>query len=176
MSGLFKRRMAPEGATRFVLGADIAAPAEAVYALLDWSSPVNAKRQLGHSVMALGAAGDRFRMIMTSMPDHCFDFRVTQARHPLIYEFESEILPRVGRLCGESEHYGIEHVGENACRVTLTVDADFGTGLNMREFRHESETMTLACLQGLTKLKIHAEQGADAVRMLESTQGTAAAV
>lgn len=175
MFGLFKRRMAPDTVTRFVVGADIAAPAELVYALLDWSSAANAKRQLGHSVVALGTAGDRFRMIMTSMPDYRFDFRVTQAQHPSIYAFESKIVPQIGRLCGESEHYEIEQDGENACRVTLMVDADFGTGLTMREFRHEAETMTLASLQGLTKLKIHAEQGANAVLMLEGAQGTAAA-
>ena len=173
MFGLFKRRMAPEGSTRFSASADIAAPAEAVYALLDWGSAMNAKRQLGHSVVAMGTAGDRFRMILTSMPDHRFDFRVTQAQHPSIYAFESEILPQIGRLCGESEHYHIEPDGENACRVTLMVDANFGTGLTMREFSQETERMTLACLQGLTKLKIHAEQGAKAVLMLEHAQGTA---
>lgn len=170
MFGLFKPSMAPEGPARFSVGADIQASAATVYSLLDWSDPRNAKRQLGHSVEALGTDGDRFRLVMTGMPGHVFDFTVKQTRPRSAYAFDCEISPQVGKLRGESESYTITSDGEGSCTVELTVDALFEEGLTTCQFEQEVATMTLACLQSLGKLKLHAEEGADAVRTMEAAQ------
>jgi hypothetical protein len=87
------------------------------------------------------------------------------------YAFSSDIQPRVGRLESDEEHYSLEPVGEERCRLKLLTVAEFQSGLSMKQFEQELAMMTLACQRALIKLKLHAEQGVDAVRALEAQIG-----
>ena len=168
MFGLFKRKPAPEGPVHFNLAIEVDRPASEVYPLIDWSDPRNAKRQLGHKVEPIDGQADRFRLIMTEMPEHCFDMVVTKAVPNQAYIFSTDIKPRVGRLESDEEQYSLEPLGEDRCKLTLVTVATFQSGLSMKQFEEELAMMTIACQRALIKLKVHAELGLDAVKELDA--------
>lgn len=171
MFGLFKRKAAPDGPIRFEVGVEVERPAADIYALLDWADPRNAKRQLGHSVTQLNGDPKRFRLIMTEMPEHRFDMTVLSEIPHSHYAFITDIQPPVGRLVSDEEHYSIEPLGVERCKLKLTTIAIFRSGLSMREFEQELAMMTAACQRALIKLKLHAEEGLEALRALEAEIG-----
>ena len=50
MFGWFKKKPVPSGPITFDFDVLIERPPADVYALVDWGDPLNAKRQLGHTV------------------------------------------------------------------------------------------------------------------------------
>ena len=168
MFGLFKPKLAPEGPVQFQLALEIDRPASQVYGLLDWADPRNAKLALGHKVEPVDGQPDRFRLVMTEMPDHRFDMTVTKAVANQVYHFTTDIQPRVGRLEHDEEHYSLEPLGEDRCKLKLTTIATFKSGLKMKEYEQELSMMALACQRALIKLKAHAEQGVEAVQALDA--------
>ena len=173
MFGLLKRKPdpAPEGPVQFDVAVEIEKPAAEVYALLDWADPRNAKRQLGHHIEALEGEPKRFRLIMTEMPEHRFDMTMLSEEPGRAYAFVTDIQPPVGRLDSDEEHYSLEPLGEGRCNLKLTTIAVFRRGLNMREFEQELAMMMMACQRALIKLKLHAEEGLEAVKALEAEIG-----
>ncbi len=169
MFEFLKPKRAPDGPVEFEAAIEIDRPASDVYGLLDWTDPRNAKRELGHRIEPID--GGRFRLVLTDMPEHRFDMTIIEAVPDRSYAFSSDIQPRVGRLESDEEHYSLEPVGEERCRLKLLTVAEFQSGLSMKQFEQELAMMTLACQRALIKLKLHAEQGVDAVRALEAQIG-----
>jgi hypothetical protein len=101
------------------------------------------------------------------MPEHRFDMTVIEAVQDQAYAFSTDIVPRVGRLEASEEHYAFEPAGEDRCKVTLTSVATFRPGLNMDEFEEEVMMVGLACQRAILKLKVHAEEGAEAVKAFD---------
>ena len=168
MFGLFKPKPAPEGPINLGFTALIERPPADVYALIDWADPRNAKRQLGHSVSALDGSSSQFRLIMTEMPEHNFDMNVTEATPHSSYRFSTDINPRVGRLEASEEHYQLAQAGDGQCELTLTISATFFAGLDQKQFKQEVLMVGVACHNALHKLKVHAEEGVEAVLALEA--------
>ena len=160
-------KFGPEGPIEFRCEVVIDKPAEKVYALLDWSDPRNAKRELGNEIAAIAGAPECFRMTMPALAGHVFDMRVTQAVPPSVYAFAIAITPMVGRLAFSHEEYGVEPLEADTCRLTLVNTVTFASGLRMDEFRHEVAIMTIASHNALAKIKIHAEQGIEAVKVAD---------
>jgi len=171
MFEFLKSKPAPSGPVEFELAVDVGRPAAEVYALLDWADPRNAKRQLGHSIAPIDGDPARYRLVMTEMPDHRFDMTIIEAVPHRSYVFSTDIQPRVGRLESDEERYSIEALGEDRCKLKLVTVAEFQDGLSMKQFEQELAMMTLACQRALIKLKLHAEQGLDALRALEAQIG-----
>ena len=167
MFAFLKSKPAPEGPVQFEVAIEVERPASEVYPLIDWADPRNAKRQLGHNVETLGGGSGRFRLTLTEMPEHRFDMDVIEIVPGAKYAFSTDIVPRVGRLESSEEHYSFEPTGENRCMLRLVTVATFRKGLSMKQFEQELVMMTLACQRAVTKLKVHAESGVDAVQAFD---------
>ena len=138
--------------------------------MIDWADPRNAKRALGNKVEQVGSSPDRFRLLLDMVPDHTFEMLVTEAVPGSSYVFENEITPPVGRLVSSSEAYTVEPLGENACRVSLAVSAWFVGGMSPEDMAMEIMMMGTSGQNALAKLKIQAEEGAEAVHAIEAQQ------
>src|SRR5918993_1296776 len=164
MFGMFKRKEAePFGPCEFEHSIEIERPAAEVYALVDFSDPRNAKRALGNKLEQVGHSPDRFRLLLDMVPGHTFEMIVTEAVPGRSYGFDNEITPPVGRLVSCHETYRIEPLGENSCKLSLETSAWFVGGLSPEDMAVEIMLMGTAGQNGLIKLKVHAEQGPDAV-------------
>ena len=166
MFHFFKPKPAPQGPIEFVGEVVIEKPAEEVYALLDWADPGNAQRQLGNEVTAAGAP-DQFRMIMVELPDHLVEMIVTEAVPHSTYGFTINIAPMVGRLVTSHERYSLEPLDGGTCRLTLINTVTLADGMGDEELEYEVTLMSVASHNALAKLKIHAEQGVEAVKAVE---------
>jgi hypothetical protein len=171
MFSFLKPKPAPEGPVHFEVAVEVDRPAADLYALLDWAGPNNAKRQLGHRIEPIDGEPQRYRLVMKEMPDHRFDMTMIEAVPDRSYAFSTNIQPRVGRLESDEEHYSLEPLGEDRCKLKLVTIAEFQRGLSMKQYERELAMMTLACQRALIKLKLHAEQGLDALRALEAQIG-----
>ena len=171
MFEFLKPKRAPEGPVQFEVAIEVDKPASDVYRLIDWSDARNAKRELGHRIEPMDGEPDRFRLILTEMPEHRFDMTILEAVPDRAYAFSTDIQPRVGRLESDEEHYSIEPLGDDRCKLKLVTVAEFQSGLKMNQFEHELAMMTMACQRALIKLKLHAEQGVEAVKALEERIG-----
>jgi hypothetical protein len=149
----------PLNGDRFTVAVEIDAPAEEVYALLDWADARNKWRQMGDSVTALDGDGQRFRLVISFMQDVCFDYRVEEAIKPHVYACACVPTPPVGHLERSFERYRIEPVDDARCAVTYAMTAHFEAGLNARQSTEVMRNMTVACHNALAKLKAEAEHG-----------------
>jgi hypothetical protein len=73
-------------------------------------------------------------------------------------------------LVASHETYTIEPKGDEACILSLSVDATFVGGMSEEQIAMEVMMMTVACGNALEKLKIQAEQGVEAVHRIEAQQ------
>ena len=167
MLGLFKRKTVDMEPIEFEASLEVAAPADRVYALVDWSDPGNAKRELGNLVEPIANSVEKYLLVLNVLPDHRFEMTVSEARRPHAYAFSTEIAPPIGKLLWSTERYAITPQGEGACTVSQTVVAKFNDGLTMREVEQELMVMSSACQRALVKLKLHAEQGAEVIKAIE---------
>ncbi|MBD3729585.1 MAG: SRPBCC family protein [Sphingomonadales bacterium] len=170
MFGLFKPKMAPDGPVEFRLPLEVDAPVERLYALIDWDSPNNAKRELGHHVEPLAGRPGEYLLLFNGLDDLRFEFGVTEAKPCEAYEFNCEIIPPVGLREHSIERYEFEALGPDRCRVTLLTTVKFKDGLRMKDFTAELHRMAQASADAMVKFKLHAEQGAQAVRTIEQRQ------
>src|SRR5690606_37328878 len=128
------------------------------------------KRALGSRIDQVASAPDRYLMRLDMLPDHLVELTVTEARPGELYAFEAALSPPVGRLVSSHEAYAVEPLDAESCRLRLTVTATFVSGLRQKTYAAEIATMMAACHNALAKLKIHAEQGVEAVREIEAMQ------
>jgi len=171
MFGLRKPEPAPEGPVEFIVRIEVARPAADVYRLIDWADPANAKVEQGHSVVPLNDDGRQFRLVMEGMEDLCFTMTVVEEQPGRRYAYSTDISPPVGRLEASEEHYRVDPIDDDRCMLELKTNATFQRGLNMKQFEQELAMMSHACQRGVAKLKLHAEQGVDAVHAFDRQTG-----
>jgi hypothetical protein len=165
---LFRPEMAPEGPVTFDFEEEIEASAEHIYRLLDLAHEPCAKRELGHGVEQL--APGTFRFTMWQMPDTPFSITVTSAEPHRKYAYRIEPDVKVGRLQWTQERYTLAMQDNGKCLVTLLVEAQFDMPMTMRDYSQEVARMAMGCAIALEKLRLHAEQGAEAVLDYEAEQ------
>lgn len=166
----FKPKMAPEGPVSFDFEIEIEAPPSDIYALVDFADPRNAQRQLGHSVEQGSDGPGNFILVMKQMRDAEFVMTVTDASAPVSFGYRCDARPRQGRLLWSAERYTIAEQEGGKCVVTLLVEAQFDEQLPQEEYVQHVGMMAAGCDIALEKLKIHAEQGTEAVREYERRQ------
>jgi hypothetical protein len=167
MFGFLKPTLAPAGPIEFRFDTVIEKPAEDVYALIDWADPRNGKRELGDEVTRIEGVPGRFRLVLDGLPGHRFEISVDEEIPHASYAFTCEVAPTIGRLVRSHELYRLEALSARSCRLTLVTTATFIDGMRLKAFEDEVLTMTVACHNALAKLKIHAEEGVEAVRAVQ---------
>lgn len=150
----------------FVAEIAIERPAREVYALLDLADPGNANRQLGDRVEEVPGQAGQFTLTVSELPDAVFALTVTASRPCREYAFASVSSELFGHMARSHEHYAIEELGNAGCRVVLTNSVEFDRPLDEQEFEIESIMLTIASSKALFKLKLHAEEGPEAVKAL----------
>ncbi|RZV36015.1 MAG: SRPBCC family protein [Sphingomonadaceae bacterium] len=170
LRNLFAPEMAPEGPVTFDFEIDIKAPPEAVYPLIDFADSRYAKKQLGHTVRQIGTDPDKYSLILTPMPEFEHICTITRAEPPHVYALRSVAVPQAGVLQWSQEQYTLEPYGNNGTLLTLLVEAQFDEPLTMREYSQHIAMMAAGCSTAIKKIKLHAEQGAEAVREMEAAQ------
>lgn len=165
---LFRPEMAPEGPVTFDFEEEVEAPADHIYRLVDFADPGNAKLELGHSVERTGP--DNYRFTMWQMPDTPFAITVSEQVPGKSYAYRAQPQAKVGRLQWTQERYSFEMQDSGKCLVTLLVEAQFDEPMTMRDYAQEIARMATGCAIALEKLRLHAEQGAQAVLDYEAEQ------
>ena len=165
MFGWFKKKPVPSGPITFDFDVLIERPPADVYALVDWGDPLNAKRQLGHTIEG---QSPRYRLGMEVLADHEITLHVVEEKPGEVYAFACDIQPRVGRLETSIERYTFEATEDGHCLLRLINEATFFDGMTRRQFDHEMMMMSVATNSALIKLKVLAELGLEAAKSVEN--------
>jgi hypothetical protein len=177
MLGLFRKTAAAEPA-----GLDPEAPIEIktsvmidqspdeVYALLDFADDRHQMRARGNPVQRIGSDPDEFRAWFDRAPNLNFLFKVDEAVPGHRYAYFARIVPPVGKRIQAREDYRLEAV-DGGCKVTFVNTIQHVPGLTMAELDREVARSTTATLNGLSKLKLQAEKGVEAVFAFEREMG-----
>lgn len=158
----------PVGPHDFVAEIEIERPAHEIFALLDFADPGNAKRQLGDRVEEVQGQPGRFDLIASELPDVVFALTVTASRSPAEYAFACVSSELFGHMARSHEHYRIEDLGDAGCRVILTNSVEFDRPLDKAEYEFEAMMLTISAFKALSKLKVHAEEGLEAVKAMSA--------
>lgn len=148
----------------------IARPVAEVYPLLDFADPRNAKRQLGEKVDAVPGQPETFTMVLSDLPDAVFTMEVTHAEPGREYAYTCVSSVKFGRAIHFHEHFVLEALRGNKCRLKLVMTVTFDAPLDEEAFAMESMMLSFAASSGLGKIKLHAEDGVDAVRAVMAHQ------
>lgn len=144
---------------------DIEVSAEEVFDLLDLASPRCALRERGFLFEAMLADKSRYSATNEDLPGIVFHFEILERTVPSHYVlsswFESET--PLGALEQSHSAYVVRPTGDTTCKVSLTETATLHSGLSKSQRAAEDSMIRLAVVQDLMKLKLHAENGADAV-------------
>lgn len=170
MFGLFKPRQAPVGPHPFEIEGEIAASAADVFAMLDFADPRNALKARGATITPVEGPGRRFVMRLPRMDDLSFHIDVIEAEAPNHYAYAILVDPLVGRMAASTESYTVWDIPGGGCRVRLENAVTFQEGLLEKHVPDEFAMVTMALVNSMTKLKLHAEQGAEAVLAYEAEQ------
>lgn len=168
MFGLFKKKAAPEGPVEINATLDVEASAEEFFALIDFANANNAKVQLGHRVDPLG--DDRFRLVMTFLPDLEFELKVEERITNRRYAYYAPLPEGTGQLLWTREEFDIEATGEHSCRVSHKTYGEFAKGLDLSTYQDEVAMLAAGVENAILKLKAHAEGGIEQVRAFEEGQ------
>ncbi|GGD40150.1 hypothetical protein GCM10010989_12920 [Croceicoccus pelagius] len=166
MLGWFKPKMAPEGPVTLEYEIEIDVPASELYPLIDFADPRNSKRQSGETVREVPGRDGAFELVLATYPDLTdltFDIQVTESVPNEVYAFDGKLPEGPGALIATHERYEIEAVSEHACLLRLIVDAKFRFPMKLKVYKQEVAKMMMAVHNACAKLKLHAEQGTDAV-------------
>ena len=166
MLDIFKAKMAPEGPVEVETAIEIERPAHEVYAMIDFNDPRNYKAAVG-TITKRGPK--QFDMVLDLLPGMTFPITELEAEKDRLYTIESPLPKNVGRLEKTVERAEIEPLGENRCKVAVKTIATFAP-MKLKYYADEVAMITMACQNSLTKLKVHAEQGVDAIREIEEMQ------
>lgn len=159
-------KTAPAGLHECVAEVEIDRPASEVYPLLDFADPRHANRQLGDRVEAVAGERDTFEMVISELPDAVFRLTVTARERDRLYAFSCVSSPTFGRVARSHEHYRLEDLGETGCRLILTNSAEFDGELDENEYGLEAMMLSFSSFSAIEKIKLHAEEGVEAVREL----------
>lgn len=164
------KKSVPAGPHAFHAETEIERSANEVYPLLDFADPRNAKRQLGDTVRPASGKPGSFELEMGILPDAIFRLKVTRELPNREYGFDCASEPLFGRVVRSNEHYSLEDLGEGRCRLSLTNTVHFDGRLHEQEFAMEAMMLDFSGRSALAKFKLHAEQGAEAVKEYERAQ------
>ncbi|MEM7664803.1 MAG: hypothetical protein AAF250_03025 [Pseudomonadota bacterium] len=167
MFGFNKNKPLIQGPIEFEAEIEIDRSASVVFPLLDLASPEFAHLQRGASVEALDGELQQYRLTIEAMEGVAFLYRVLDRVEGERHEAECVIEPRINDLLKAVERYEITARGADACHVKLTTIATFDESLSDEEVAGEIAMMSLAVNDDLHKLKVHAEEGPEAVAAME---------
>ena len=167
MFNLFKPKPAPDGPVVFEFDIEIERPAGDVYAMLDFADARCWKKETGR-VERTGET--TFDMVLDFLPDITFHLDVHKQEPGTLYAFDTSSDEKIGRLVSSSESYEIEALADDRCRVTLVCVAQFDPGMTKRDWEQEVQMMAGGVNIALGKLKVHAEEGVEAIREIEAMQ------
>ncbi|ANY20199.1 Polyketide cyclase / dehydrase and lipid transport [Tsuneonella dongtanensis] len=174
MFGLFKRNrptLLPDEPIEMKVSIEIDRPADEVYALLDFADARHQLRARGNEIREISSNPLEYRLWYDLAPDLNFLFRVTEAVPGHSYAYACSIVPPVGRRLGSHEAYTIEPTGEGSCTLTFVNTITHRPGLTEEELGDEVAKSSVAAADALTKLKIQAEFGVEAVEGYERELG-----
>ncbi len=167
MFGFNKKKPLIEGPVGFEMEVEIDRPAAEVFRLIDLADSGFAAVQRGATVTTVPGTEDSFTLRMPELEDITFKYKVVERVVGQRHSAECVIEPPVGNLAKALEEYAIEALSENSCRLDLTTHATFNSGLSDEEIAGEIAMMSMAVQDDLFKLKVHAEDGAEAVAAME---------
>ena len=155
------------GPIEFETSVEIERDAGTVFPLIDLASPGFAYLQRGATVQAVDGSAQRYRLTMEGLDDVVFLYHVTDRVEGRLHTAECVIEPRINDLVKAVESYEIEPIDSGSCKVTLITTATFDESLSDADIAGEIAMMSTAVHDDLLKLKVHAEEGADAVAALD---------
>ncbi len=167
MFGLFESKMAPEEPVEIEMDVEIERSAEDVYAMVDFADPRHHKAEVG----SITRTGDTtYDLVLDMMPDLTFPITELEAVPGRSYIIESVLPAELGaRLFKTVEGCEIESHGPDRCKVTAKTLAYFHP-MKLKHYEREVTMIAMACNNSINKLKIHAEQGVEAIRAIEAQQ------
>ncbi len=170
MLPFFRKKAVPAGPHEFGAEVEIERPASEVYPLLDLADPRHAKRQLGDRVQAVPGQPGTFTLVVSELPDAVFTLVVTAEERDREYAFSCVSSVSFSRVARSHEHYLLEDMGKHGCRLILTQTIEFDGELSEDEYGMEAMMLTFAGFSALAKIKLHAEEGVEAVRAMSAAQ------
>ncbi len=174
MFGLFNRKNsqpAPDEPIELTATIEISRSADDVYALVDFGDERHQLRARGNEIRQVESDPLLYRLWYDLAPDLNFLFAVTEAVPSRSYGYSAMIVPPVGLRTGSHEAYTIEPLGEDACKVTFVNVVHHVPGLTAEQRNEEIAKSSYAASSSLTKLKIQAELGIEAVEAFEIEMG-----
>ena len=174
MFGLFRRKgsaTVPDEPIQMSVAVEIAKAADDVYALLDFGDERHQLRARGNEIREISSDPLTYRLWYDLAPDLNFLFTVTEAVPGRSYAYDASIVPQVGLRTGSHEAYTIEPISTGSCRLTIVNTIHHAPGMNRRQLEAEIANSSQAVASSLTKLKIQAEQGVEAVEEFERQLG-----
>lgn len=164
MLPFLRNKSVPSGPHEFKADVEIDRPARDVYRLIDLADSLYTRRQLGDKVNAVTGEPDTFTLVVSELPDAVFTVTVTAAEPCRHYAFSCRSAPLFGRVARSHEDYVLEDLGKDGCRLILTNTVEFKGALKNDAYASEAMMLTLASFNAIAKIKLHAEQGVEAVR------------
>ncbi|MEM9501742.1 MAG: hypothetical protein AAF941_07840 [Pseudomonadota bacterium] len=168
MFGFNKKKPLIEGPIEFEAEVEIDKAAGAVFPLIDVASPDFAHLQRGASVQTVEGKAQHYCLTIEGMDDVAFLYHVLERVEGERHTAECVIEPRINDLIKAVESYEVEALSAESCKVRLTTVATFDESLSDEEVAGEIAMMSAAVHDDLFKLKVHAEEGADAVAALDN--------
>ncbi|MEO1221293.1 MAG: hypothetical protein AAFY42_08080 [Pseudomonadota bacterium] len=159
------------GPIEFDFSVEIDRPASEVFPILDMSDPRFSQVALGNTVKQVGEK--TFELEIEEMQGHTFRFDIVEYARDARHASEVTIEPRVGNLVQAVEDYQLTPLGPDRCTLKLVTKATFSDDLSVEEIAQEVAMMSMAVEEDLTKLKIHAEEGVEAVKAYTEEQEAA---
>jgi hypothetical protein len=170
MFQFFGKKSVPAGPHTFGAEIEIERSAREVYPLLDLADVRHARRQLGDKVETVAGEPGRFDLDVSELPDALFALTVTAQERDRCYAFSCVSTPRFGRVARSHEHYELEDLGDKGCRLVLTQTIEFDRALGEAEYGMEAMMLSIATFNAVAKIKVHAEEGVEAVRAMTAAQ------
>lgn len=150
------------GPIEFDFSVEIDRPAPEVFPLVDVSDTRFSQVALGNSVKKV--SDKNFELEIEELEGHAFRFHVVEYIKDERHASKVTIEPSIGNLVEAVEDYQVTPLGEDRCSLKLVTKATFSDDLSDEEIAQEVAMMSMAVEEDLTKLKIHAEQGVEAVK------------
>ena len=122
----------------------------------------------GATITPVEGNGQRFVMNLPQVPDLDFHIDVIEAEAPNFYSYAIVVDPLVGRMAASTESYTVSDMPGGGCRVRLENAVTFQEGLREKDVPEEFGMVTVALYKTVTKLKLQAEQGVEAVLALDA--------
>ena len=159
------------GPIEFEFSVEIDRPASDVFPLVDLSDPRFSQIALGNTVKKVGETS--FELKIEELEGHVFRFQVVEYAQDERHVSKVAIEPSVGNLVESVEDYQLTPLGDDRCTLKLITKATFSDDLSVEEIAQEVAMMSMAVEDDLTKLKMHAEKGVDAVKAYNEEQAAA---